>query len=273
MTHIIKASGEKERFNGKQIVETLLKAGASRKFANEVVGELKGQLYDGISSKEILKRILKLLEENPEVWARYDLKRAIMSLGPSGFPFEEYFAQILQNYGYKTEVGTVMSGKKITHEVDIVAHKVKRYMIECKYRNRVGAHVKSKSALYTHARFLDLKENFDFSWLATNTHCSPDVMEYAKSVNMKITSWKYPAGESLQELIMKKGLYPITILKSVKGDDKIKLYNAKVMLAKDLTGQNLKNLSNKTGLSNSVLRGIIDEANKVVGLYVGGGKR
>jgi len=273
MTHIIKASGEKEKFNRKQLVETLLKAGASKEFANKVVRDLEGQLYDGISSKEILKRILKLLEENPEVWARYDLKRAIMSLGPSGFPFEEYFAQILQNYGYKTKVGTVMKGKKITHEVDIIAHKVKRYMVECKYHNRVGIHTKSKSALYTYARFLDLKDSFDFSWLVTNTHCSKDVIEYAKSVDMKITSWKYPIGESLQELIMKKGLYPITILKSVKGDDKIKLYNSKIMLAKDLAGQSLKKLAVKTELSENVLKRIVDEANKICGIYVGGGRK
>lgn len=272
MIHIIKASGEREKFNGRQIVETLLKAGASLEFANDVLKKLEEQIYEGITSKEILKKTLKLLEKNPDVWARYDLKRAIMSLGPSGFPFEEYFAQILKNYGYEVRVGDIMKGKKITHEVDIIAHKVKRYMIECKYHNRVGIHTKSKSALYTYARFLDLKENFDFPWLATNTRCSPDVLEYAKSVNMKITSWKYPVGESLQDLIMKKGLYPITILKSVKGADKEKLYEAKIMLAKDLAGQNLKKLAVKTGLSEVVLQGIVNEANKIVGVYVRSGR-
>ena len=72
---------------------------------------------------------------------------------------------------------------------------------------------------------------------------------------------------------MKKGLYPITILKSVKGDDKLKLYEGKIMLAKDLAVQNLKKLAVKTGLSEKVLQGIVDEANKIVGLYIGGGKK
>ena len=35
---------------------------------------------------------------------RYDLKRAIMSLGPHGFTFEEFFSQLLQNYDYETKI-------------------------------------------------------------------------------------------------------------------------------------------------------------------------
>jgi len=269
MIYIIKASGEKERFNKNQVIATLLKAGASQKFANEVVAELVKKLYNEISSKEILKIILSLLEKQPEVWARYDLKRAIMSLGPSGFPFEEYFAQILKNYGYNVKVGQILKGKNITHEVDIVAHKVKKYMIECKYHNKRGIQTKSKDALYTYARFLDLKgsKNFDFPWLATNTKCSFGVKKYAKGVNMKITSWKYPKKGNLQELIMKKGLYPITILKSIGEKTKEKLYHAKIMIAKDLAGYNLDSLMKKTGLSAEMLKKIIDEANKIIGVY------
>ena len=39
------------------------------------------------------------------------------------------------------------------------------------------------------------------------------------------------------------------------------------MLAKDLAGQNLKKLAVKTGLSENVLHEIVNEANKIVGVY------
>jgi predicted RecB family endonuclease len=55
-----------------------------------------------------------------------------MSLGPSGFLFEQFFSEILKNYGYKTKINVFLKGKIITHEIDIIAEKNKKYMIECK---------------------------------------------------------------------------------------------------------------------------------------------
>lgn len=268
MTYIIKASGEKQEFEKKKIFRTALKAGASKQFAEDVANDVEKRVYEGIKTREILKITLGLLKSKPEIAARYNLKKAIMSLGPSGFPFEEFFSQILKSYGYETKVGNNLKGKIINHEVDIIAKKKFNYMIECKYHNAPGIYTKSKVALYTYARFLDLKNNtkikFDFPWLVTNTKCSSDAVNYAKSVDMKITSWQYSSdGKNLQELIEKKKLYPITILKSVKGHVKEKLSQARIILARSLVDYNLKELKIKTGLSEDILNEIIKEAHDV----------
>ena len=268
MTYLIKASGDKEKFDKTKIERTVLKAGVSKQFAREVANKVEKKVYDGIKSKEILKLTLDLLEEKPEVATRYDLKRAIMSLGPSGFPFEKFFAAILENYSYNTEIGIMVKGRATTHEVDIIARKNKNYMIECKYHNKLGIHTKSKVAMHTYAKFLDLKNNpenkIDKSWLATNTKCTPHAIQYSKGVGLKITSWQYASdGKNLQELIEKKNLYPITILKSVKGDIKDKLSQAKVILAKELLNYKINELKIKTKIDENILKEIVEEARKV----------
>jgi Holliday junction resolvase/FtsZ-binding cell division protein ZapB len=263
---IIKASGKKEEFNPEKISRTLIRAGADKKLASEIVSQIESKVKDGTMTREILDSSLKLLrEKNPVIEARYDLKRAVMNLGPTGFPFEKYFAEILKHYGYETQVGQVLKGAITTHEIDIVAKKdSKRYMVELKYHNSQGIYTKLKVALYIYARFLDLKKQFDQAWIATNTRMSKQSVIYAKGMNMKITSWEYPPGESLMELIEKKKLYPITILKSVDNKIKQQLSNSDLVLATNLLKTDINELKKKTRIPENILRQIIDEARKIL---------
>ena len=262
--YIIKASGRKEEFKPKKILGTLLRAGASKKLADEVVKEVQRKIRDGATTKEILNLALGLLKnKNPTIGARYDLKRAIMNLGPTGFPFEKYFSEILKHYGYTTEIGRILRGKYTSHEVDVIAKKDLVYMVELKYHNSLGVYTNLKVALYVYARFLDLKKRFDKPWLATNTRLSRKALAYANGVGMKVTSWQYPKKDCLRELIEKKKLYPITILKSVNESTKHKLSDAGIMLAMDLVNYDLKELRRKTGISESILKRIIGECKEV----------
>lgn len=263
--YVVKASGEREEFNAEKIRNTCLRAGASRKLADEIVEEVEKRAHDGITTKKILNLTLRLLRKEPRAATRYDLKRAIMSLGPSGFPFEEFMAETLRNYGYKTTVGNILKGKCISHEVDIVAEKGnKRYLIECKYHNAPGIHTDLKVVMYSYARFLDLDENFDHTWLICNTKCSRDARKYAKCVGLKITSWRYPGKESLEKMIERKKLYPVTISRSVTGFTKDRLFQAKIMLAKDLLDYGLGDLKRVTGLPENMLSRIRKEVRWVI---------
>jgi len=264
---IIKESGKKEKFDKRKIKRTSLRAGASKKFAGKIADEVEKKVYDGMKSRDVLKLTLKLLKGKPEIASRYNLKQAIMNLGPSGFPFEEFFSQVLKNYGYETEVGRFISGKNVKHEIDIVAKKEENYMIECKYHNKKGIYSGLKVAMYTYARFLDVRdnsgENFNSPWLVTNTRCSLDAVNYAESVNLKITSWQYPKNENLQKLIKDKALYPITILSSVKGFVKERLSESKIILAKSLIDYDLEELKRKTNLQENILKKLKEEAEKI----------
>ena len=268
--YVIKASGEKEKFKPKKVLGTLLRAGASKKLAGEIVKKVEAKVYDGIKTRVILDTALDLLKnKKPEVGAIYDLKRAIMELGPTGFPFERFFAEVLKNYGYQTQVGKIFRGKNITHEVDVTAKKDSTYMVECKYHNALGIYTNLKVALYVYARFLDLKKNFNYPWLATNTRLSRKAVAYAKGVNMKITSWQYPKNENLQKLIEDKKLYPITMLKSVNKSVKWKLSSSGIVLVKNLLDYDLQELKIKIKIQEDLLKKAVDEAKKIYNVKTG----
>jgi len=264
---VIKYSGGIEPFEPQKIEYTIQEAGGSKKLAQEAVEEVKKNFHKNMKTEEILNLLLKFLEKEPGVSERYDLKRAIMSLGPSGFPFETFFAHILNNYGYKTKVGEKLIENNIVYEIDIIAQKIhgKKFMIECKYHNKLGTMTKIHHAEKTYRRFLKLKRyNFYQPWLATNTKCSSDTINYSKKVNLKITSWAYPKEESLRVFIERKKLYPITILKSLPNGIKEKLYNSKILIAKDLLKYDVKKLVQMTGLTEKETIEIIQKVKEIL---------
>ncbi|PIO08536.1 hypothetical protein COU59_01350 [Candidatus Pacearchaeota archaeon CG10_big_fil_rev_8_21_14_0_10_34_12] len=267
---VIKASGKKEEFNPEKILGTLRRAGASGKLAGEIVKEVESKAYDGIRTRDILDIALGILRKSkPEISVIYDLKRALMNLGPTGFAFEKFFAQILNNYGYETSIGDIVKGRFTTHEVDVSARKKQRYMIECKYHNSPGTYTNLKVALYVYARFLDLNKKYDVPWLATNTRLSSNAVKYAEGVKMKITGWQYPKREGLQDLIEGKKLYPITILKSVNNFVKASLSEAGILLAKDILKHDIQELKSKTRIPENILKNLVEEAKMVYKVKIG----
>ena len=210
---IIKADGSVEDFSASKVIASLKRAGADQATAELVVEKIRPYLYQYIPSFEIFKEIMRLLKGmRKDLAERYDLKKAVMELGPSGYPFERFFAEVLKENGYQTATNQIVSGHCVRHEIDIVAVKEReKLMVECKFHNQPGVKTDIKVALYVYARFLDVKkEGYSRPWLVTNTKVTQEVTVYAECVGMKVTSWDCPAGESLRELIDASGLHPIT---------------------------------------------------------------
>ncbi len=272
---IIKASGEKEKFSEKKLYQSLKRARVQHSLAERVSKEIAKKISPGISSDEILSQVTShLKKESPILAARYSLKKAIMEMGPTGFHFEKYVAEILKQYDYNTKVGKIVRGYCINHEIDVVAEKEKKhFMIECKYHNSRGIHSDVRAALYTYARFLDLKSAweqapnhkyfFHQAWLVTNTRCTSEAIRYAECIGLKIISWRYPRNESLEYLIEKKGLYPITVLLSLTRQAKEKLAEKQLVLAKDLLKYSIGNLAKITGLKSNIIKKLQEEAKKL----------
>lgn len=270
--YVTKASGKREKFDPRKIERTLRRAGASREVRERILTEVDAKLYDGISTGEILKIVKSLLrKEERKAGMRYDLKHAIMRLGPAGFAFETYFAEILEHYGYATVVGRKLAGKCVKHEIDIIAEpksgERRRALIECKYHNAPGIYTNLKAALYTYMRYIDLAEvshAFDEVWLVTNTKVSNDAKRFAKCRGMKLITWRSPRGKSLCELIEKKKLYPVTSLPSVDSHVLQKLVKAKLILAKDLLAADRAYTRLVTELPKKKLEKIKKEAEELI---------
>lgn len=274
-----KNSGELELYNPRKIEKSCIKAGASKKEAEEIAKEIEKILYDGITTKEIYNEVLKLLKEkNAVAGIKYRLKEAIMNLGPEGFAFETFFSKILNNLGYNTVLRRFVKGLCVTHEIDIIAEKyegnqIKRIMVECKYHNLTGIYTGLKETLYTYARFLDLKdgwikglcEKFDEAWLVTNTKFSEEAKEYAKCKGMKIIGWNYPLNQGLETLIENnKKLYPITILMNIKKIDLKKFSSANLIVINDILERSCEKIVEETGISLDEALEIKREAEKII---------
>jgi len=267
MVLIKKASGNLEKFSSNKVKRTCLRAGASKEIAIKISNEISRQVYEGMSSRQILTKVISLLKKYKKNNAalKYNLKRAIMDLGPSGFPFEKYFSQILIAHGYKTQVGEIFQGKKVKQEVDIVAEKNKvYYMVECKYHNQPGIYTDLKVAMYTHARFLDLQKKFQQSWLVTNTKCSFDARDYSIGVNQKITSWDYPKNENLRQLIESKKIYPITILNNLSSQMKRLFFESEILSLNDLINKDINQLIEITRIQKKILLKVKSQAESFI---------
>lgn len=272
---IVKASGEREKFEPEKIYQSLKRAGAGVKLAEKISNLVQKKISSGDSSKKVLREVSYQLKSVNSVLAeRYNLKRAIMDLGPTGFPFERYVAKILEAYGYRTKVGELVRGQCVSHEIDVIAQKEKEhFMIECKYHNTRGLRSDVKVALYTYARFLDVKKAweeipghrylFHQAWLVTNTKCTSQAVNYARCAGLKIISWRYPRNESLEHLIEKKGLYPITALFYLPRFLRERLARAGLVLVKDLIGYSAEDLAEMLGIQLNLARRLRQESEKL----------
>lgn len=243
---ITKASGEKVPFSKKKLLESLQRAGASKKQALEIANEVEGKIYDGILTKKIYSLAFSLLRgRSRHLAARYHLKAGIMELGPSGYPFEKYIAEILRHLNYETKVGQIVQGHCVTHEVDVVAEKGdQHFMVECKYHNSQGIACDVKIPLYIQARFKDIEQQwqqipghtlkFHQGWLVTNTRFTGDALQYGTCCGLHLISWDYPRKGGLKDLVDSLGLYPLTCLTSLSNSEKTELLNKGLVLARTL---------------------------------------
>lgn len=265
---ITKASGERVPFSEEKIRQSSMRAGASRKLSYEVARTVSKSIDSDFSSERVYKCVLGELRKNdPKAAYRYSLRNAIMQLGPTGFLFEKYVARILENYGYTTEVGRITPGYCVEHEIDVTATKDKKhFMIECKYHNRRGIRSDLKVALYTFARFLDIKKRKEFfhePWLVTNTKCTSQAKKYANCAGLRIVAWHYPKRRGLEYFIESKGLYPITIIPLISKKVMQRLSEINIILAVDLLKYSPQELAKLSSISLSLAKRIQGEVGKI----------
>jgi hypothetical protein len=243
---IIKADGEKEFFDRNKLVQSLSRSGASRDLAEQVALHVEKELINDMSTSDIYRHAFELLRQSRKpVAARYSLRRALVDLGPTGFPFEEYVGEIFKAKGFSVETGKMVQGVCVPHEVDLIAwNENKLIMGEVKFHNEFGLKSDLKVALYVKARFDDIRGNsflygdkartLDEGWLITNTKFTERAVQYAKCAGLHLLGWSYPHSGNLQELIESQALHPISILTTLSNSQKVELYNRKVVLCRVL---------------------------------------
>ncbi|SDN09769.1 ATP cone domain-containing protein [Daejeonella rubra] len=270
---VTKMSGDQVLFDEEKLKRSLRRSRADETIINEVIAKVKTQLYDSMPTKAIYKLAFSYLKKHSSFSAsRYKLKSAILELGPSGFPFEKYIAELLKFKNYTTEVGTIVQGHCVSHEIDIIAEKEGRHLIiECKFHSDQRRFCDIKVPLYIHSRFKDVETRLKekhvqggktyLGGLVTNTRFSSDALQYGNCMGMFMLSWDYPLNKSLKMLIDQSGLHPITSLLTMTKLEKDQLLADGIVLCRDLVTKEKK--LHDINISEIRIRKIMEEVKSI----------
>ncbi|HMO82921.1 MAG TPA: ATP cone domain-containing protein [Candidatus Paceibacterota bacterium] len=242
---ITKADGSTEYFKIEKLRRSLRRAGAAPDEINMIVQQITTELYDGIKTQEIYRQAFSLLRRSKTpIAARYSLRRALLGLGPTGFPFEKFLAKLFTADGYDTKTGIMLQGKCAPHEIDIAAYnQTDSFVGEAKFHARPGIKTDLQVAMYSYARLLDLKGTTicntsvcgvkDF-WLITNTKFTTTAERYGECVGLKMLSWDYPIKNNLHDRIQRAKVYPITVLPGLSSSQISLLISYDIIICRDI---------------------------------------
>ncbi len=273
--YVTKGNGDRVLFEEDKLRKALKNSGAGTLEIEKALAVVKNNIYQGISTHKIYQTAYRILKKSSRHSAgRYRLKKAIMELGPSGYPFEKFVGRLMESQGYQSTVNVIAHGKCVQHELDVVArNNQEQVMVECKFHSDSKRRCDVKVVLYIHSRFQDMSAAWKkaqpdagiqyVGMVATNTRFSDDAMQYAKCSGLRLVSWDYPNGNSLKDWIDKSGFHPVTSLSYLKKAEKQTLLEKGVVLCRDIKDN--QPLLKELGIPGSRIKNILSEANQLSG--------
>jgi len=260
-----KNSGEIVAFDPDKLLRSLAKAGADQDTASDILNKVASSIVSGMSTKSIYKLAFRLLRKaGRHLAARYKLKQAFLELGPSGYPFEVFVAEIFRAEGYEVQAGLYMQGKCVSHEIDVLAEKGDQLLfMECKFHNSTNIVTDVKVPLYIHSRLLDLlaagaeERKHGKAWVVTNTRFTTDAITYGQCVGLGLLSWDFPAEDSLRRRADRLGIHPISCITSMSMKEKQILLEQKIVTTQQLLRHTVA--LEKAGIQAGRISRILDE--------------
>ncbi len=271
---IIKADGNTEEFKPQKLVASLKKAGAKPSEIAHIVRQIESSLQEGMRTQMIYQKAFQLLRESDDpVAAKYSLRRAVYSLGPTGFPFEDFLGKIFEAEGYKTKRRLILKGKCAVHEVDLAAYSpADTFIAEAKFHMRPGIKSDLQVAMYSYARYLDLASTRVCTgdtcgiislYVITNTKFTQAAVKYAQCTGIRLLSWDQPRGDSLHAKIERYGVYPITVLTHLSSGQKQQLLKEGTILCSDIAKK--PQVLQRLGLRGSKIDAVMREVGNLCG--------
>lgn len=243
---IVKADGSNEVFDPERLVTSLIRSGAGEHSASDIAHTITDMVVPGMSSREVYARAFTLLRKKSRpVAARYALRRALLELGPTGHPFEDFVSHLYRALGWQVETRKIIKGKCVSHEVDFYASHLEQNTFlaaELKYHNDPNYKTDLKVALYVKSRFDDIFScdekiracPIDRGILITNTKFTSEAVAYAECAGVELLGWGYPVNDSLFAYMSKTRVYPVTTLTRLSHAEKNLLIENGVIAVDDL---------------------------------------
>lgn len=268
MTQIKKESGYLQEYDERKLTKSLAFTGANPEQINQIIKEVNKEIYEGITTRKIFSLAFKKLREiSHPLSAYYGTKRALLELGPDGFIFEKFIAKLYEKLGHKTVTNVVISGHCIEHEVDVIAENSKeKVLVECKYHGSREKRNDLKVALYIQARSFDIKEGpygkkYDHFCFVSNTSFSDDAIRYSTCAGLRLWGSNFPPQNTLQDIIRKYHIDPITCLASLKKVEKRMLLDSDILVTEDIIRS--PNVLGDIGVSENRVKRVLHEISKL----------
>ncbi len=270
---IKKSGGGRETFDAAKLEQSLQLAGADDALVSKISSHILEEAIGGMTTDQIYDHAYFLLKKykSPAI-ARYSLKRAVSQMGPTGFPFEHYIAELFKARGFSATTNVIVEGGCARHEIDVVAwNSDELVMMEAKFHGDFGLKSDLKVALYVRGRAEDIsKKSYSFGGitrkvnqflLVTNTNFSLSAISYSACVGLGLLGWTYPAKGNLHDLIDDSGLHPLSCLTTLGASHQRMLFERGIVLCKSI--KNNSGILHSLGLSQHETDGILAEANLV----------
>jgi hypothetical protein len=186
--YVTKADGSKQLFDREKIVQTCQRMGANPQVANQIDQEIENGLYEGITTKEILQTIFKLMgQHKPAVKHLFDLKYGISLMEPKP-EFEVFVRVLLAHSGFQVKSNMILKGLCGEHEVDAIAVKDGlTYLVEAKHHSNYHALTGLDESRIARAIIEDVTEGYtsgvteikiERAIIVTNTKYSEHAINY-----------------------------------------------------------------------------------------------
>lgn len=267
---VTKANETQQPFSREKVVKTCMRMGVTQTVADSIADWIETRIYDGITTKKLLQMIFRQLRKHkPLMRYQIDLRRALSLLSPAP-DFERFIQLLLREHGYEVTPNQIIRGKCVEHEVDAVARmNGKTCIVEVKHHYKYHTPTSLDVSRISRAVFEDITEGFemglnnlkiDYALIVSNTKLSDHAKRYAYCKGIRHIGWSSPNKHNLQTMIVEKKFYPITFLKALNADSRLKLTSNGVLLLKHLAVQKPMALRWKTGISKEMASSLINHA-------------
>lgn len=267
---VTKANGFKQPYDREKIIQTCLRLGASREVAVQIEQQVAKRVYDGINTKKILQIIFTLIrKKKPAVKHLFDLRRGI-SLMVSKPEFEVFVRVLLAHSGFHVQPNAILRGLCGEHEVDALATKDGlTYLVEAKHHVNYHALTGLDESRIARAIIEDVTEGYaqgvttikiDRAMIVTNTRFSDHAIAYGRCRDILQIGWASPENFALRDTVQKYKLYPLSCLRGVSTDTRLRLVNAGIVLIRQLLAQDIRYLERTTGLPHDTVSSLIEKA-------------
>ncbi len=268
-----KYDGSIEQFDPQKLKKSLKSSKVGEETIQELFQFFEKEGINEISSNKIysLVRNILLKKKKTTEFLRYNLPNAISKLGPEGFAFEAFIAQVFRAYGYKeVYVGKHIPGKCLSYEMDIVAKKDGTLMTaELKFHNARNKKSDLKVVLYMDARFRDIRDsgyyekNKPRQVIITNTKFTTNAKKYSKCAKLEVLSWNHPIKNNLHDFILNSKIHPLTAIPSIPQKAMKDFIRRKIVSCCDLIKNNYAELKENSLIPKSKVNMIIKDINLI----------